>query len=57
MSDNNLAKIFSDIPKLTGKENFVEWDQRLKLSLLIVKGSQFIEPNASPPGRSQSCLV
>jgi hypothetical protein len=54
MSDNNLAKIFSDIPKLTGKENFVEWDQRLKLSLLIVKGSQFIEPNASPPERSQS---
>jgi hypothetical protein len=33
----------------------VEWDQRLKLSLLIVKGSQFIEPNASPPSNgSQS---
>ncbi|GFZ44372.1 hypothetical protein JCM24511_02094 [Saitozyma sp. JCM 24511] len=49
MSEHQLVKTFGDIPKLTGKENFVEWDQRLKLSLLIVKGSQFIEPNASPP--------
>jgi hypothetical protein len=42
MSDNNLGKLFGDIPKLSGKENFVEWDQRRKLTLLIVKGSQFI---------------
>jgi hypothetical protein len=34
MSDNNLGKLFSDIPKLNGEENFVEWDQRLKLTLL-----------------------
>jgi hypothetical protein len=42
MSDNNLGKLFSDIPKLNGKEIFVEWDQRRKLTLLIVEGSQFI---------------
>jgi hypothetical protein len=54
MSDNNLSKIFTDIPKLTGKENFVEWDHQLKLALLIIKASQFMEPNASPSEGSQS---
>ena len=55
MSDNNLGKLFSDIPKLNGKENFVEWDQRRKLTLLIVKGSQFFE--FASPRHLSVCLV
>jgi hypothetical protein len=54
MSDSNVSKVFNDMPKLVGKENFVEWDQRLKLSFLIIKGSNFIEPNASPPSDTRA---
>lgn len=59
MSDNNLGKFIRNNPKLNGKENFVEWDQQLRLTLPIVKGSQFIEftshqPKVSPPERLQS---
>jgi hypothetical protein len=52
MSDNNLGKLFRNIPKLNGKENFVEWDQPLRLTLPIVKGSQFIVH--VPPAESVS---
>ncbi|GFZ44342.1 hypothetical protein JCM24511_02064 [Saitozyma sp. JCM 24511] len=41
MSDNNRGKLFRNIPKLNGKENFVEWDQQLRLTLPIAKGGQF----------------
>jgi hypothetical protein len=31
-----IARVFSSIPKLQGKENWVEWDMRIKVALGIV---------------------
>jgi hypothetical protein len=47
-------KDFSSISKFTGKENFVEWDQRIRLALLIEAGSDFIDTNTSPPSGAKN---
>jgi hypothetical protein len=49
MSSDNLSRSFDTVPKLSGKENFVTWNQRIKLALAITRSSQLITSDPSLP--------
>lgn len=48
MSDN-ITRSFDSVPKLSGKVNFVVWNQRIKLALALSRSSLLIGDSASPP--------
>jgi hypothetical protein len=48
-SNDNISKPFESIPKLSGKENYVTWKQRLTLALILTRSNSFIDPNTKVP--------
>jgi hypothetical protein len=48
-SDTAFARSFDSVPKLSGKENFVVWKQRITLALSLSRATTYIKDNASPP--------
>ena len=56
---NNILRLFGNVPKLLGKENYVQWRQRITLALSLTRSSSFILPSASvpPPLSSVSPLL
>ncbi|GFZ51759.1 hypothetical protein JCM24511_09527 [Saitozyma sp. JCM 24511] len=51
-SNDNISKPFESVPKLSGKENYVVWKQRLTLALLLTRSNSFIDPNTEAPADS-----
>ncbi|GFZ44308.1 hypothetical protein JCM24511_02030 [Saitozyma sp. JCM 24511] len=41
-SNDNISKPFESVPKLSGKENYVTWKQRLTLALILTRSNSFI---------------
>src|SRR6478752_6871565 len=48
-SNDNISKPFESVPKLSGKENYVTWKQRLTLALILTRSNSFIDPNTKVP--------
>ncbi|GFZ52314.1 hypothetical protein JCM24511_10087 [Saitozyma sp. JCM 24511] len=44
-SNDNISEAFDSIPKLSGKENYVTWKQRLTLALILTRSNSYIDPN------------
>lgn len=52
MSDA-IAKAFGSVPKLTGKENFVVWKQRITLALSLCRATSFTLATSTPPASDE----
>ena len=48
-SNDNISKPFESVPKLSGKENYVTWKQRLTLALILTRSNSFIDPTTTVP--------
>ena len=53
-SNDNISKPFESVPKLSGKENYVVWKQRLTLALILTRSNSFIDPNTKVPADTRS---
>ncbi|EIW69763.1 hypothetical protein TREMEDRAFT_61527 [Tremella mesenterica DSM 1558] len=49
MSSNDLSKSFDTVPKLTGKENYLVWHQRLTVVLFMTRTRSFVLPTTIAP--------
>ncbi|EIW69262.1 hypothetical protein TREMEDRAFT_62117 [Tremella mesenterica DSM 1558] len=49
MSSNDLSKSFDTVPKLTGKENYLVWHQRLTVVLFMTRTCSFVLPTTIAP--------
>jgi hypothetical protein len=48
-SNDNIARSFDAIPKLSGKEYFVMWKQMLNVTLLLTRSNSYLDPKTKPP--------
>ena len=46
---DNISRLFGNVPKLLGKENYVQWRQRITLALSLTRSSSFVLPSATVP--------
>lgn len=47
--DTAIARSFDSVPKLSGKENFVVWKQRITLALSLARATTYTKLLAAPP--------
>ncbi|EIW69848.1 hypothetical protein TREMEDRAFT_61618 [Tremella mesenterica DSM 1558] len=45
----HVSKSFDAVPKLLGKENFVQWKQRITIAFALTRSASFIVETAHPP--------
>jgi hypothetical protein len=49
VASNSLPKLFSNVPKLQGKSNWVQWKKRITLALHKTRSAKFIEKETLIP--------
>ncbi|CAD6591786.1 MAG: hypothetical protein TREMPRED_000191, partial [Tremellales sp. Tagirdzhanova-0007] len=56
-SGDSITKSIGEVPKLVGKENFLQWKQRITLALSLTRSSSFVLPLAVQPYPSGSSTL